>query len=104
MKHSNPRPAYVGLLNDTFGGMTAAGSIIKDAWLFDVIPETETCQGWSRGRIEDLYEKVFKAWEPYGHLVSLLPPDLRKKHKRIHDEALKRAKDTGWDPDLSHED
>jgi len=100
--HSNPH--YVGIFNDTFGGMTPTGSIVKDAWLFDVIPETETCQGWSRGQIDDLYEKVFKAWEPYGHLVSLLPDELRQKHQRIHDEAVKRARDAGWDPDLSHEE
>lgn len=103
-QHSNPQQTYVGILNDSFGGMTPTGSIIKDAWLFDVIPETETCEGWSRGQIEDLYEKVFKAWEPFGHLVSSLPTELRQKHQRIHDEAIKRARDAGWDPDLSHED
>ena len=102
--NSGPQPTYVGIIHDNFGGMTLTRTIIKDAWLFDVIPETGTCQSWSRGQIEDLYEKVFKAWEPYGHMVNLLPANLQEKHKRIPDAVFKRARDAGWDPDLSHED
>ncbi len=103
MSSFDPKQNYVGINNDLYGGMTPTGTIIKDAWLFDILPQTETCEGWSRGHLQDLYEKVFRAWEPYGHLVSLLPDELKRKHKAIHDEAVKLARDAGWDPDLSHE-
>lgn len=37
---------YAGIDKDIDGGMTAAGRIIRDAWAFDILPETETCAGW----------------------------------------------------------
>ena len=91
---------YVGIYNDMHGGMTPIGMIIKDAWVFGLIPETETCEGWKLPDIQTLYDKVSAAWEPYGHLVSRLPRELREKHKRIHDAAIKRARDAGWVPGL----
>jgi hypothetical protein len=94
---------YVGIHNDLYGGMTPTGSIVKDAWLFDILSESETCEGWSAGQLQQLYEKVYAAWEPYGHMVSLLPDELRKKHGKIHDAAVKKAREMGWDPDLSDE-
>jgi hypothetical protein len=97
-------PTYTGIHKDSYGGMTPTGQIVKDAWLFDIIPMSETCEGWSRRQVQDLYEKVFAAWEPYGHLVSQLPPDLKAKHKKIHDEAIERARQMGWDPELGDED
>ena len=95
---------YVGINNDTYGGMTPTGAIVKDAWLFGILPETETCEGWTLGQIQTIYEQVYAAWEPYGHLVSLLPADLRQRHQQIYDAAVKRARDLGWDADLSHEE
>ena len=94
---------YAGVLNDINGGMTPTGTIIRDAWLFDLIPETETCEGWSIGQIQALYDKVSDAWEPYGHMVSLLPPELREKHQRIYDAAIEYARNNGWDPDKEME-
>ncbi|MEZ5449557.1 MAG: hypothetical protein R3E89_11405 [Thiolinea sp.] len=32
---------------DLNGGMTTIGKMIRDAWLFDLIPETETCENWN---------------------------------------------------------
>ena len=33
---------YVGIHKDINGGMTTIGKIIRDAWVFELIPETET--------------------------------------------------------------
>ena len=94
---------YVGIENDEHGGMTPIGGIIKDAWVFGLIPESETCEGWSTAEIQLLSDKVHEDWVKYGCLVSNLPPDLRERHGRIHDEAVKRARDLGWDPELDDE-
>ncbi|MGD8641176.1 MAG: hypothetical protein PVG89_11145 [Gammaproteobacteria bacterium] len=99
----SPNKTYVGIQNDQYGGMTQTGSIIKDAWLFDLLPETETCEGWSVSQMQGLYEQVYAAWEPYGHMVSRLPDALQQKHREIHDAAVKKARELGWDPDLSDE-
>ena len=55
----DPTKKYPGIHNDQYGGMTPTGSIIKDAWLFGILPETETCEGWTASGIQDLYEKVY---------------------------------------------
>lgn len=90
---------YQGIDKDNLGAMNPTGNVIRDAWVFGLIPETETCEGWMQQGIEDLYNKVHEAWAPYGHLVSQLPPELREKHKRIYDEAIRIAREKGWDPD-----
>lgn len=95
---------YVGIDNDDYGGMTPTGTIIRDAWVFGILPEEETCAGWTVARLQDLYAKVSTAWEPYGHLVSHLPPELRERHARIHGAAVARAKASGWSPELGDED
>ena len=91
---------YVGLQNDINGCMTPTGTLIRDAWVFDLIPETETCEGWNAQQIQTLYDQVSKAREPYGHLVSLLPAELREKHKRIFDATIEFARNNGRDPEL----
>lgn len=94
------KATYVGIDQDQFGGMTGTGAIVKDAWLFGILPETETCAGWDVSRIQVVYEKVQQEWDKYGCLASRLPPELRERHARIHEAAVKRAKEMGWDPDL----
>ena len=91
---------YCGIHNDSYGGMTEIGRYIRDAWVFEVLPETETCEGWDFGRLENLFDQVHAAWDPYGHLVSNLPPELRERHERIHGEAIKKARELGWTPDM----
>lgn len=100
----NRTRTYPGIDHDRFGGMTPTGNIVRDAWVLGILPETETCAGWTVSAIEDLYAKVTKAWEPYGHLVSKLPPELRARHERIYSEAVRRAREEGWDPELDNED
>ena len=84
--------------------MNPTGNIIRDAWVFGIIPESETCAGWTVQGIDALYDKVTKAWEPYGHLVSRLPEELRERHQRIYDAAVANARESGWDPELGEDD
>ncbi len=94
---------YPGINKDKYCGMTPTGNIIKDAWVFGIIPEEQTCEGWSLSRIQALYDKVCDAWAPYGHLVSKLPQDLFERHTRIYDKAIKQAREKGWAPDVDEE-
>lgn len=96
----------MGILNDQFGGMTDTGKIIRDAWVFELIPESQTCEGWMAQGIQDLWEKVNVKWGEYGFLVSNLPPDIRERFDRIQGEAVERARAAGWNPqrDLEEEE
>lgn len=84
--------------SDRYGGMTPIGNIIKDAWLFGILPETETCENWTHGQLQAISEKVRDEWDKYGCLVSNLPEDLRKRHADINGKAVRKARELGWDP------
>ena len=98
----NPQK-YVGIDNDSHG-MTEVGKIIRDAWVFELIPETETCEGWLFQGIDSLMDKVNAEWDKYGCLVSQLPPELRERHQRIHGSWIKKAKEAGWSGELETKD
>jgi hypothetical protein len=101
----NARTAiYPGIDADRDSGMTEFGRIVRDAWVFGLLPEGETCAGWTGGQMQGLLEKVYAAWEPFDHLPSRLPEGLRQRHERIHDEAVARARAAGWDAELDEED
>ncbi len=104
MRRSREQQCYVGLLKDENGGMTQSGKIIRDAWTFGLLDENETCEGWPLQRIEELWTKVNAEWEKYGFLVSNLPDELRERFMRIQNEAIKRAKQQGWNPELDDDD
>lgn len=91
---------YPGIYDDLYGGMTDIGGIIKDAWVFGILPEDETCAGWRLDRFEALYDQVQEAWREYGFRVGNLPQELRARHERIHGEALRRARAAGWSPPM----
>jgi hypothetical protein len=95
---------YPGIDEDPQGAMNPTGNIIRDAWVFGLIPETETCAGWTAARIQGLYEQVSAAWAPYAHLPSRLPPELLERHRRIYAAAVESARESGWDPDGALED
>ena len=102
---SNKRPpTYVGIDNEIEAGMTAIAKIIRDAWVFGVIEETETCEGWNFAGIDALLDKVNKEWEKHGCIVSHLPPELRERHQRIHDAAIAEAKSLGWSGEIETDD
>jgi hypothetical protein len=95
---------YDGVEQDEKNGLTPLGRIVRDAWVFGFLPESETCAGWDHGQMQSLYEKVYAAWEPYAHLPSRLPDELREKHARIYDQAITAARAKGWDPELDEDD
>ena len=95
---------YVGIDQDKNEGLTHLGRIVRDAWVFGILPETETCSGWSGAQMQVLYEKVYDAWEPYAHLPSRLPDDLRDRHTRLYSHAITGAKEKGWDTELKDDD
>lgn len=98
MQSKEPKK-YVGIHNDQNGGMTDTGKIIRDAWVFGIIPETETCEGWLMQGIQSLWDKTTAEWEKYGFLVSNLPEEMQERFHRIQKEAIERAKAEGWDPE-----
>src|SRR3569623_1141692 len=89
----NNRRIYPGLDQDEYGGMNPSGNIFRDAWVFGILPDGEYCTGWSLDRIQALYDQVYEAWEPNGHLASLLPDELRQRHPAISEAAPRRARD-----------
>ena len=95
---------YIGINNDIHGGMTPIGKIIRDAWVFGLIPETETCEGWLIGGIDALMEKVNTEWDKYGCLVSNLPQELYERHQKIHGEAADKARAAGWSGEVETDD
>lgn len=95
MKPADKR--YVGIDQDLHGGMTDTGKIIRDAWAFELIPESQTCAGWNIHAIEQLWERVEQEWRKYGFRVSNLPPALQQRYLTIQEQALVRAKAAGWD-------
>ncbi len=95
---------YVGVHKDTNAGLTHLGRMVRDAWVFDILPETETCAGWSSSQMQNLYEQVYAAWEPYAHLPSRLPDELQQRHTQIYAQAITSAKSKGWDPELGDDD
>jgi len=90
---------YVGIDKDINGGMTDTGKLIRDAWIFGLIPEEETCEGWPLTGLQNLWEQTSAEWEKYGFLPSNLPPEILERFKRIHDQGIQRAKANGWNPD-----
>ena len=95
---------YIGIDQDLHGGMTTIGKIIRDAWVFGLIPDTETCAGWNLAGIDALLDKVNAEWDKYGCLVSRLPEDLRKRHEAIHSAAIQQAKSAGWSGEMETDD
>lgn len=104
MNRPNKPKTYPGLDHDMNGGMTTVGKLIRDAWLFDILPESETCEGWSISRIDAIYQQVNNEWDKYGSMVSSLHDELQSRHKRIYDEAIAKAKTRGWVPEVIADD
>jgi len=95
---------YVGINNEVNGGMTTIGKLIRDAWVFEILPETETCEGWNFAGVDALLDKVNKEWDKYGCLVSHLPKELFERHQKIHGAAVEKARAAGWSGELETED
>ncbi|MCC6916134.1 hypothetical protein [Nitrosomonas sp.] len=94
---------YSGVDQDADGGLTPLGRIVIDAWVFGILPESERCTDWSMSQMQNLYEEVYAAWEPYAHLPSRLPPELQQRHSSFYAHRISVARDSGWNTDLSDE-
>ena len=46
------------MVKDINGGITMIGKIIRDTWVFGILPEGETCDSWEIGRIDDINHQV----------------------------------------------
>ena len=95
---------YVGINNEVNGGMTTIGKLIRDAWVFGIIDESETCEGWNFAGVDALLDKVNTEWDKYGCLVSHLPPDLFERHQRIHNITIENARSAGWSGEVETDD
>jgi hypothetical protein len=95
---------YVGIDQDNNGGLTHLGRVVRDAWVFGILPETETCAGWDSARMQNLYEKVYTAWDPYAHLPSRLSDELRERHTKLYAKAITTARAEGWDAELGEDE
>lgn len=104
MNNRSKPDRYVGIDNEVNGGMTTIGRIVRDAWVFELIPETETCEGWNLAGIDGLLQKVNAQWDQYGCLVRNLPPELADRHRRIHNRAIEKARAAGWSGELETDD
>lgn len=104
MRRNKTDARYIGIDKDIDGGMTDTGKIIRDAWVFGIIDESETCEGWSPQGIEDLWRRVNQEWEKYGFRVGQLPAELRERFMRIQTEAVEKARRAGWNPELTDDD
>jgi hypothetical protein len=100
---TDKKQIYPGIDKDQYGGMTDIGRIVRDAWVFGLIPENETCAGWDYSRIEILYDKVHAEWVKHGHQPGRLPTDLKQRHERIYAAAVTRARELGWSVELDDE-
>lgn len=94
---------YVGLDDDSHG-ITQLGRIVLDARVFGLIPDDEDCAGWDLPRMQILANQVEARWDEYGNLPSRLPDDLRARHAAIYAQAMARARERGWDPELEEDE
>lgn len=103
MIHSRTH-TYAGVDHEEQHGMTMTGRIIRDAWVFGILPEGNTFAGKTAGDLQNLFEQVHQAWAPHGQLPSRLPPELAQRHARIHAQAIENAKAAGWSAELGDDD
>jgi len=89
--------SYVGIDKDKYGGMSDIGKLIRDAWAFGLIPQSETCAGWDSSRLEQLWQQVNNQWVRFDFRVANLPTEIRDNYLLIQQLAVKKAKQAGWD-------
>lgn len=96
--------SYCGVYNDEAGGLTSLGRIVMDAWVFEIIPGSETCEGWDASRMEALSNQVAAVWVQYDNEPRNLPDDLRMRHAMIYERARMRGEQAEWDSNIDGDD
>lgn len=99
-----PEQKYAGIYNDEAGGLTPIGRVVMDAWVFEIIPVSETCEGWDSDQMEELSSKVSAAWQQYENSPRNLPDDLRMRHAMLYEQARMRGEGISWDPNIDGDD
>lgn len=84
--------------------LTALGRIILDAWVFEIIPATETCRDWNASQLKALAKQVAAAWAPYDNNPGNLPDDLRTRRAMLYEHALRHTENIDWDPNIDGDD
>jgi hypothetical protein len=69
---ANKPKTYVGINNEINGGMTSIGKVIRDGWVFGLLDESETCEGWNLAGIDALLQRVNTEWDKYGLQATLI--------------------------------
>lgn len=95
---------YCGIYKDEAGGLTPLGRIVMDAWVFEIIPASEPCEGWDAARMQELSNRVTAAWASFDNDPRNLPDDLRMRHAMIYEQALARGGRAEWDPNIDGDD
>ena len=95
-----PEQIYAGIYDDESGGLSPTGRIIMDAWVFEIIPVSETCEGWNSSQVEELSRKVAAAWQQYDSSPRNLPDDMRMRHAMMYQQAKMRGERVVWDPNI----
>jgi hypothetical protein len=66
---ANKPKTYVGINNEINGGMTSIGKVIRDGWVFGLLDESETCEGWNLANTSPLFINFYSS----SSLVSCSP-------------------------------
>ena len=76
--------------------MTNTGKLMRDAWVFGLLPEGQGLAGQNTVSLQMLADDVGTCWKQHGNCVNCLSRELRNHYTRIHAEAIRRAKASGW--------
>lgn len=99
-----PEHKCAGIYNDETGELTTFGQVVMDAWVFEIIPASENCEGWDDSRMQALSDEVSAAWQPYENSPRNLPDDLRMRHAMIHEQARMHGERPDWDENIDGDD
>jgi hypothetical protein len=84
--------------------LTETSRIILDAWVFEIIPASETCKDWDAAQLKTLANQVAAAWTPYGNEPGNLPDDLRTRRAMLYEHAKRHTENIDWDPNIDGDD
>ncbi|HEU4709308.1 MAG TPA: hypothetical protein VFS17_08350 [Methylophilaceae bacterium] len=95
---------YPGIYKDEAGGLTPMGRTVMDAWVFEIIPTSETCEGWDLSRMDALARQVADKWAEFDNSPRNLPDDYRMRHAMLYEQARMRGEGVEWDPTIDGDD